>query len=76
MGSAAWAVYNPPPHGRGWGRWHGPSIFRRHMGEAGVGGMGRQLGSGHERQPMWTTIDDDGDGDDGNGDDGDGDGRR
>ncbi len=25
-----------------WGRRHGPSIIRRHMGEAGVGGMGRR----------------------------------
>ena len=27
------------------GRRQGPSRIRRHMGEAGVGGMGRQLGS-------------------------------
>ena len=31
QGSVAWAVDIPPPHGRGRGRWHGPSV--------GVGGM-------------------------------------
>ena len=31
LGSATWAVTNPPPHGRGWGRRHGPSV--------GVGGI-------------------------------------
>ena len=37
-----------------WGRRHGPSQIRRHMGEAGVGGMGRQLGSAASAAAMRT----------------------
>ncbi len=46
--SRACALIMCPEHCPGlWGRRHGPSRIRRHMGEAGVGGMGRQLGRRH-----------------------------
>ena len=44
----------PPPHGRGWGSVAWAVEIPPPLGVGGVGDMGRK--------PMWTTIDDDGDG--------------